>query len=145
MYKHILMPTDGSELAAKAIEAGLSLAQATGARLTAMVAIEPFNAFALAPEQIEYNHEVYASQARAEAHRILDDIAARAAERGLRCEGVVVEAGQPHEAIIDACTRAGCDLIIMASHGRRGMAAVVLGSVTQKVLTHTTTPVLVYR
>lgn len=145
MYKHILMPTDGSALAAKAIEAGFALAQATGARLTAMVAIEPFNAFALSPESAVYNHEVYASQARAEAHRIVDEIAARAAERGLRCEAVVAEATQPHEAIIEVAGRTGCDLIVMASHGRRGMAAVVLGSVTQKVLAHTSTPVLVYR
>jgi nucleotide-binding universal stress UspA family protein len=145
MYKHILMPTDGSALAGKAIDAGLALAQATGARLTAMVAVEPFNAFALAPEQIEYNHEVYASQARAEAHRVLDAIVARATEMGLRCDQVVAEAAQPHDAIIEVAGRTGADLIVMASHGRRGMAAVVLGSVTQKVLTHTTTPVLVYR
>lgn len=145
MYKHILLPTDGSALAGKAIEAGLSLAQATGARLTAMVAVEPFNAFALAPEQVEYNNEVYTSQARAEAHRILDEIARRATAAGLRCDSVVSEAAQPHEAIIEVAGRTGCDLIVMASHGRRGMAAVVLGSVTQKVLTHTTTPVLVYR
>jgi len=69
MFKHILLPTDGSELAGKAIEGGLALAQSLGARITGLVAIEPFNASALVPEQIDYNQEVYGSQARADAHR----------------------------------------------------------------------------
>lgn len=145
MYKNILLPTDGSALAGKAIDAGLALAKATGARLTAMVAIEPFHTFAFAPDQLEYNQDTYGAHARAQGQKILDAIAAQAETAGVRCDTVLRESDQAHQAIIDVADASGCDLIVMASHGRRGMAAAVLGSVTQKVLTHTTTPVLVYR
>ncbi len=145
MYKNILLPTDGSALAGKAVEAGIALAKATGARLTTMVAIEPFHIFAFAPEQLEYNLENYGAHARSEGQKILDAVAARAEAAGVRCDTVLRETEQPFRAIIDVADASGCDLIVMASHGRRGMAAAVLGSVTQKVLTHTTTPVLVYR
>ena len=145
MYKNILLPTDGSALAGKAIEAGIALARATGARLTAMVAIEPFHIFAIAPEQLGHTLESYSAHARSEGQKILDAVAARAEAAGVGCETVLREAEQPFQAIIDVADASGCDLIVIASHGRRGIAAAVLGSVTQKLLTHTTTPVLVYR
>ena len=145
MYKNILLPTDGSPLAARAIDAGIALAKTTGAQLTALVAIEPFHLFAFAPEQLGYNQASYSSHARAEATKVLDAVAAKAAAAGLRCDIVLREADHPHEAITDVADSTGCDLIVMASHGRRGVSALVLGSVTMKVLAHSKTPVLVYR
>jgi nucleotide-binding universal stress UspA family protein len=145
MYKNILLPTDGSALAGKAVEAGIALAKATGARLTAMAAFEPFHLFAITPEQLAYNEQHYGAHARAAAQTILDALAAKAEAAGVRCDTVLREADQPYQAIIDVADAGGCDLIVIASHGRRGMAAAVLGSVTQKLLAHTTTPVLVYR
>lgn len=145
MYQNILLPTDGSALAGKAIEAGIALAKTTGARLTVMVGVEPLHVFSLAPDQLEYNQDTYGAHARGEARKILDSVAAKAEAAGVRCDTVLRESDQAYQAIIDVADASGCDLIVMASHGRRGMAAAVLGSVTQKVLTHTTTPVLVYR
>lgn len=145
MYKNILLPTDGSALSAKAVEAGLQLAKTVGARVTALVAFEPFHVFSLAADQLEYTPATYAEHATAEGRRALDAVAKRAGAMGVACTTEVRQAEQPYRAIVEAAEVNGCDLIVMGSHGRRGMAALMLGSVTVEVLTHSTVPVLVYR
>src|SRR5215468_2163381 len=127
MYRHILIPTDGSELAEHAVTNGLLLAKSVGAKVTVIIAEDPFDWVSVS--------ETRASQRVADA----------AKQAGVPCDTMQVENARPYQAIIAAASDRGCDLIVMGSHGRGGLAAVVLGSVTTKVLTHTKTPVLVYR
>lgn len=145
MYRHILLPTDGSPAAARAAESGIALAKTCGARITAMVAIDSFQTFGLAPDQFGLSEAQDTSRARAHAQSVLDAIAAQAKSAGVPCDTVMREADQTHAAIIDAATAAGCDLIVIGSHGRRGLDALVLGSVAQKLLSRATLPVLVVR
>ena len=140
MYKHILIPTDGSELAERAVTHGLSLAKFVGAKVTGIIVEERPAAWLLAAgvafaEFTEQLREYYASA--------LDSMANAAKQAGVPCDTVQVEDVRPYEAIIATATDRGCDLIVMASHGRSGLSAVVLGSVTNKVLTHAKIPVLV--
>jgi len=135
MYRHILIPTDGSELAEHAVTNGLSLAKSVGAKVTVIIVHEaPVDATLSFLEQVE-KHAV----------RVLNRAADAAKQAGVPCDTIQVEKGRPYQAIIATASDRGCDLIVMASHGRGGLSAVVLGSVTNRVLTHTKTPVLVYR
>lgn len=145
MYNHILIPTDGSDLAAKAVEHGVAFAKEIGAKITAVTVTEPFAVFALAPSQLQYTRAEYDRHAKAYAEQALTAVANAAKLAGVPCETVHVERGHVYEAIIETAIASGCDLIVMASHGRRGVSAVVLGSETVKVLTHSKIPVLVYR
>lgn len=145
MYSHILIATDGSDLSRKAVEAGLQMASRLHARATAITVSPPFHALSLAPSQAEYSLAGYREHTEEAAQRILGEVRARAEAVGLSCGTVHVEHEHPWQAIIDTARTLGCDLITMASHGRRGLAAVVLGSETLRVLTHSTIPVLVYR
>jgi len=145
MYKHILIPTDGSDLSARGLEAGLRLAAELRARVTVVTATPPFHALSLAPSQAEYSASNYQKHAAAVAGGILDAARARAEAAGLSCDIVHVVHDRPWQAIIDTAQTRGCDLITMASHGRRGATAILLGSETLRVLTHSTIPVLVYR
>ena len=144
MYRNILIPTDGSELAEKAVIHGLALAKAIGARVTAVTVTEPFPSFA-APNDTEYARADYQKATDADAAKVLAAVSAAAAEAGVACETLQTEHGQVFRAILDVATAKGCDLVAMASHGRHGVAALVLGSETLKVLTHSTIPVLVCR
>ena len=132
MYQHILIPTDGSELAERAVTHGLSLAKFVGAKVTVIIVEERLGGGWLYTEQIK---EHTAS--------VLDRVADAAKQAGVPCDTVHALDVQPYEAIIATATDRGCDLIVMASHGRSGLSAVVLGSVTNKVLTYTKVPVLV--
>src|SRR5215469_12329357 len=134
MYTHILIPTDGSELAGKAVQHGVALAKRIGAKVT-MLTVLP-------PDMSTTDREMNEIR-KARTLRILDAVAMQAA--GVACETIQVEHDDPYQAIIDTAGSKGCDLIVMASHGRRGIAAIVLGSETVKVLTHCKIPVLVYR
>lgn len=145
MYKSILVPTDGSPLSGHAVDEALSLAASLGARVTLLTVIEPFHVIAYAPEQIVETREAYERHMRQEAERSMREGEARAKARDVACETAIVTSGDPHEAIIATANERGCDLIAMASHGRRGVKALVIGSVTAKVLTHSQIPVLVYR
>ncbi|WP_028916670.1 universal stress protein [Pseudoxanthomonas sp. J35] len=145
MYKHLLVPTDGSKLSDHAIDQALRFAKATGARVTLFTVIEPFHVIAYAPEQVAETRDAYDRHAREEAARRLAAAGAKAEAAGVAYDTASTVAEDPHEAIIIAAKQAGCDLIAMASHGRRGVKALVLGSVTAKVLTHSDIPVLVYR
>ena len=145
MYKNILIPTDGSELAGKAVEHGIAFAKEIGAKITAVTVTEPFHVISVAPSQLEYTRDEYKRHAEAYAGKALAGVAAAAKSAGVACETRHVEHEHAYQAIIDTAASNGCDLILMASHGRRGAAAVILGSETAKVLTHSKIPVLVYR
>lgn len=144
MYERILVPTDGSDVTLKAVDAAIALAKRLGARLYTISVKEPFPYSAISEMQPTPPQEFYDAQERIASTRVKQVVeAARAAE--VPCEANTVEGLHPWEAIIDFAKDKGCDLIVMASHGRRGVAALLLGSETQKVLTHTTIPVLVVR
>ena len=145
MYTKILIPTDGSPLSDAAITQGVALARSTGAMVVAMTVSAPFHTFALDPRMVTDTKESYKKDCEARATRDLGAITAAARAAGVPCEVMHVDAEHPYEGIIDTARRAECDLIVMASHGRKGASALVLGSETVKVLTHSKIPVLVCR
>jgi nucleotide-binding universal stress UspA family protein len=145
MYKHILIPTDGSELSQKAIDHGTKLAKALNAKVTTVTVSEPFHIFAVDPKMVTDTPEGYKRRIDAVSAKYLKTAKDIAAAAGVTCDGVHVEHEHPYEAIIDTARKTGCDAILMASHGRRGVSAIVLGSETVKVLTHSTIPVVVIR
>ena len=145
MFKHILVPTDGSPLSDKAVQYSIGLAAATGASLTFLMVTETFHTFSLDVDQVEDTPVEYRKHAKERAERYLGRAALAAGAAKVPFDTVHVEGDQPYGAIIDTAGRNGCDLIVMASHGRRGISALVLGSETVKVLTHTRIPVLVVR
>jgi nucleotide-binding universal stress UspA family protein len=145
MYKHILIPTDGSELSAKAIKEGVQLANAIDAEVTAITVSETFHAFTVNPMVVTETPEQYQKDSDGRAEKYLAVANNAAAAAGVPYEGIHVMHDYPYEAIIAAAKERGCDLIVMASHGRKGMSALVLGSETVKVLTHSTIPTLVCR
>lgn len=145
MYKNILIPTDGSELSAKAIRYGVALAKTLGASVTAITVTQPFHSLSVDPLMLTDTHEEYDDRARKLAEQVLGEFRAVASEAGIHRDALHVEHATAYEAILKAAQAQDCDLIVMASHGRGGMAALVLGSETLKVLTHSTIPVLVYR
>jgi len=144
MYSNILVPTDGSEITAKAVSTAITLAKTLGATLHAVSVKEPFPYSAISEMQPVPPQEFYDAQERIAAARV-KQVEAAASAAGIACKGATVEAPHPWEAIVDHAKQQGCDLIVMASHGRRGVSALLLGSETQKVLTHCTVPVLVVK
>jgi nucleotide-binding universal stress UspA family protein len=144
MYKRILVPTDGSEITGKAIEAAISLARLTGAELYAIAVKEPFPFSAISEMQPVPPQEFYDDQERVASQRVKAIIDA-AKTAAVVVHAHTVEAVNPWQAIVDHAKDQACDLIVMASHGRRGFSALLLGSETQKVLTHGNLPVLVVR
>lgn len=147
MFKHILVPTDGSELSAVAIKSAITFASETGAALTFFYARPDFPMPIYGEGALidPTTPEQFAQSAEAEAKGILDRAVADAAAAGVQADTESVVSEIPYEAIINTAERRGCDLIFMASHGRRGLAGLLLGSETQRVLTHSKIPVLVYR
>ena len=145
MFKNILISTDGSDLAAKAIEQGVLFAKEIGAKITAVTVTEPFHLLTVEQIQLEYTPIEYQKHARAYAETVLGTVSDAAKSAGVVCDTLHVEHEQVYQAVIEAAEARKCDLIVMASHGRRGVSAVVLGSETVKVLTHSKIPVLVYR
>ncbi len=146
MYRHILIPTDGSALAHRAVAHGLALARAVGARVTVLTVEASFNVYDVPASRVNLMStafEEYAKHAREHAASILDGIADEAKAVGVACETLQVIQDHPYEAIVATAKERGCDLIVMASHGRSGIAAALLGSVTAKVLAHISVPVLV--
>ena len=144
MYKRILFPTDGSEITSKALQTAVAMAKLNGAELFALAVKEPFPYSAISEIQPMPPQEYFDAQQRVAAARV-ERVGDAAAEAGVSCQSHTVEATHPWEAILDHGKAQGCDLIVMASHGRRGVSALLLGSETQKVLTHGTLPVLVVR
>ena len=145
MYKHIWIPTDGSEFSNKAVLQGSALARAIGARVTIVTASPTFQTFAPDPFMAVTTPEQMRQICGNDALEMLAAAAETAKRTGAPCDTVHVEDDRPYQAIIDTATKRGCDLIFMASHGRKGLSALLLGSETIKVLTHSKIPVLVCR
>lgn len=146
MYKHILITTDGSELARKGVDHGLSLAKSLDARVTVVTVTEPFpiyagEGWALGPGDFER----YDADQVKFAQELLDPIKADAAKLGVACETRHVPGRRPAEAILDVAADQGCSLVVMASHGRRGLGRLLLGSQTSEVVSNSPIPVLVVR
>jgi len=147
MFKNILIPTDGSKLSAKAIRSGVAFAKSIKAQITGCYVVEPFQPYYFGdyiPPEMPTPKE-FERHAREVGEKYLKRIEAAAHAAGLKYRGSVVTADTPYEGIIGAAKKSRCDLIFMASHGRRGLSGMLLGSETNKVLTHSKIPVLVYR
>lgn len=144
MYQRILVPTDGSEITAKAVSSAIALAKLSGAALVVISVKEPFPYSAISEMQPVPPQEFYDAQERIAKDRVSAVLEAATAA-SVACEGSTVEALHPWEAILDLAKDKACDLIVMASHGRRGMAALLIGSETSRVLTHSPLPVLVIK
>lgn len=145
MFKHILVATDGSLLSESAVDQAMIFAREAGAKITVVTVTEPFHVLATDSKQLSDTKETYERHVKAEAARFLGSAEQKAKAQGVQCHVIQVEDEHPYKAIIDTAKNSGCDLIAMASHGRRGVSALVIGSVTNKVLTHSSIPVLVYR
>jgi nucleotide-binding universal stress UspA family protein len=145
MYAKILIPTDGSELAGKAVEHGITLAKRIGAKVTVLTVSLPFHVFTTDTDMIEDTPAQYKVRMQKRTEKILGAVAQAAQAADVACEPVHVEHEHPYRAIINIADTTGCNLIVMASHGRHGVSAIVLGSETIKVLTHSKIPVLVCR
>jgi nucleotide-binding universal stress UspA family protein len=145
MYSHILIPTDGSVLAEKAVQHGLELAEAIKANVVILSVTEPFQVFTAEVAAIGDTPDDYKARVAQQAANILAAAAAKAKARGVAVETLQVEHYSPSDAIIETAASKGSDLIVMASHGRKGISAILLGSETAKVLTHCKVPVLVHR
>ena len=145
MFKHILIPTDGSDLSRKAILYGVQLAKEFGAKVTGLTVTEPYQAAGMDAVFVPVDLGDYEEQSRVLSEKAIEQVKMAAQAAGVSCETIREVHDQPYRAIIDAALALGCDLIVMASHGRRGISALLLGSETAKVLTHSTIPVLVYR
>ena len=144
MYKHILIATDGSEFAGRAVTTGLALARALKARVTAVTVTEQWSAMVTGEPALVFPIEEYEKAAAENAARILSGVSTTAKAAGVECETVHVN-GFPAEGIVETAKAKGCDLIVMASHGRRGLSKLLLGSQTTRVLTLSAVPVLVCR
>jgi nucleotide-binding universal stress UspA family protein len=147
MFNSILVPTDGSKLSQKAVEQAVLLAKVTGAKLVALHVYSKFpgNPYATYGPTADFFAEAYVRQHETDAEEIFAGIKGLASAAGVALDTVLVESDDIYAQIIAVAKRKRCDLICMASHGRRGLAGVVLGSETNKVLTHSTIPVLVMR
>jgi len=145
MYANILIPTDGSELAGKAVQHGVALAKRLGAKIIAVTVLPPFHTFTTDALMIEDTPAQYKARMHKHAQKTLGAVVSAAQATGVACETVQIEHQHPYLAIIETADSKGCDLIVMASHGRHGISAIVLGSETVKVLTHCKIPVLVHR
>lgn len=145
MYKHVLIATDGSELSSKAEAAGLTLARALDAKATAVTVTPPFQFIGVEPMVVMTTEPEYEKAQAERAEKTLERVKSTAAAIGVPVETARTVDSRPYEAIIAFAKERGCDLIFMASHGRGGMAGLLLGSETTKVLTHSKIPVLVYR
>ena len=147
MFKHILLPTDGSRLSDRAVRSGIRFAGRIRARVTALHVVPEFKPFAdegfvpLSPALKKRLDD----EARARASKMLAAIARQARSRRVRCATLTVASDLPYQEIIGAARKKKCDLIMMASHGRRGLSSLLLGSETSKVLLHSKVPVLVVR
>jgi nucleotide-binding universal stress UspA family protein len=145
MFKHILLPTDGSDLSERAVLAGISFAKEMGAEVIGLTVRPEFHTLTYKPEMLEDTREEFMASSERQALQYLQVVSDAARSAGVPCSTVQVTSDDPYEAILQTAKERKCDLIIMASHGRKGVKGVLLGSETQKVLVHSDIPVLVYR
>jgi nucleotide-binding universal stress UspA family protein len=143
MFKHILLPTDGSNLSQVAIQKGVQLAKSMKAKITGVSVMPAQKYYLYQTDIIVQVKEETVKQHKIQANRNLSFIEKAAKEAGVPCETFCESSDHPYEAIIRVAEKIGCDLIMMASHGQRGVKGLLLGSETQKVLTHSKIPVLV--
>jgi nucleotide-binding universal stress UspA family protein len=145
MYKHILIATDGSELAGKAVAAGFDLARGLGARITAVTVTEPWSAMVTGEAVLAFPVDEYEKSAIENASHILSGVTKLARKANIDCATVHAKDQYPADGILETAKSKACDLIVMASHGRRGLTRLLLGSQAVQVLTHSTVPVLICR
>jgi nucleotide-binding universal stress UspA family protein len=145
MFNHILIPTDGSDLSRKAVLYGVQLAKFAGAKVTAFAVRAPYVVSSMDAVAVVGSQDQYEEDAKQYASRALSQAQMAGEAAGVKVETLEEVHDQPWRAIIDVAVANQCDLIVMASHGRRGVSALLIGSETHKVLTHSTIPVLVYR
>ncbi|WER44654.1 universal stress protein [Cupriavidus sp. WKF15] len=144
MFKHVLVPTDGSDLSGKAAAAAIEFAKAMGAKITAFTCMNEYP-FLTSSDSGHQTRKAFEEHAAIEARARLDLVVTAAQAAGVACSTDTAITTTPYKEIIEAAKRHGCDVIFMASHGRRGLEGLLVGSETQKVLTHCAIPVLVYR
>ena len=145
MYRHVLIAVDGSPFALKAARHGLDLAKSISAMASAMIVTATWESIALSEIAQGHFQDEYANRAKAYAESCLGKVRALALERRIVCETIHKSGARPYEVILATAASNGCDLIVVGSHGHRGMTGLLLGSETVKLLTHSTIPVLVYR
>ena len=147
MFKRILVPTDGSQLSQDTARRAVSFAREAGASITAFYAKPeyPVTYYGEGALIDSTTPEQFAELAEQQAQQVIGFVDNLCQEAGVPCNTLTLTCDVPYEAIIEAATQSGCDLIFMASHGRRGFSGLLLGSETNKVLTHSKIPVLVYR
>jgi nucleotide-binding universal stress UspA family protein len=145
MFKRILLPTDGSDQSQRAVIAGISFAKDLGAEVVGLTVIPQFHTFTYKTDMLEATKEEFAVENQQKANEILDFVLGAAREAGVPCSTEKAVSDDPYQMIISTARDRHCDLIVMGSHGRRGVKGLLLGSETQKVLVHGSVPVLVYR
>jgi nucleotide-binding universal stress UspA family protein len=145
MYKHILIATDGSVLAGKAVAAGFALARGLESQVTAVTVTEPWTAVVPGEAMIVFPVQDYEKTVNENAARILAGVSVLARKADIRCAAVHAKDQYPADGILDTAKKNRCDLIVMASHGRRGLGRLLLGSQAVNVLTHSSLPVLICR
>lgn len=145
MFKHLLLPVDGSALSLRAVDSGIALAAALGARVHALHVLPPFAAATYFAAIAQADEAMYVERAAARAEHVLAEVRQRAQAAGVACESSHEIDDRPYCAIAAAVSKYHCDMIVMATHGRRGIGKLLLGSVTQKVLLLAEVPVLVCR
>lgn len=145
MYKHFLIATDGSELARKALIHGLTLAKELGAKATAVTVTEPWDAVVVGEVAVVFPPAQYEESVAANASRILAKVNELASELGTACETLHVKDQRPADGILEAAATLQCDIIVMASHGRRGITRLILGSTANDVVARSKIPVLICR
>jgi len=145
MFKSILLPTDGSQLSERAAQTAIEFAKLHGASITAVAVIQPLPFVPMADAAVLPDAGVFDREVRTNMQAALDKVLAAASSAGVQCNTVLGEAVSPYEVIVKAAEDHHCDIILMASHGRKGLNKLFLGSETQKVLAHTHLPVLVLR
>ena len=143
MYRHILLPTDGSEVSTRAVDTGIELAKWLNARVYALHVILPFQSLAYMTQIIPQSEASYTEESVRWAERYLGEVREKAGQVGVPCDSDYVFDRHPCDAILRVAQEKGCDLLIMGSHGWRGFTKLLLGSETQKVLVRSPLPVLV--
>ena len=148
MFKHILLPTDGSPLSDRGVKETIKMAKALGAQITAVHVVhryEPLREEGYVMPEVPLLREQFEKEVEKHSNDVLSPVRQAAVEAGVRCDTVVATSNSPYEAIISQAKKSRCDLIMMASHGRKGIERLFHGSETVKVLTHSKIPVLVLR
>lgn len=145
MFKHILVPTDGSPASRPALLSAIALARSCGARITALHVVPDFHVITQNTDMLEATRATYLEESMQNGKKVLDFVITQAREAGVECGTFLTRSDHPHEKILDVAQANGCDLIAMGTHSKFGLKGVLLGSETHKVLVHSPVPVLVFR